>query len=355
MTRRERVMKALNHELPDRTPVHVIGVDEPERYFASMGVSTGDELTGALDLDVAYVRSYDDYAGPELPENVSIWGTPVFEEGNGRMTTYSESRGAHPLSDAGTVGDVERHAWPSAENYRYDILRTKAASCGDAARILFMGWEPVFCRVLDLFGAQEAMVRHWLDPGTVEAVIERISDFLVSRARMMLEAAADSAEAFWFGDDFASERGMIISPDMWRRFYRPTYRRIFDLVKAHGLKVWFHSCGSPVEVLPDLVDMGMDVWETCQMHLAGNDPATLKRDYGRHLSFFGGISTQRTLPFGTEEEIRAEVRQRIDVLAQRGGYICGPDHSVRPEVPLGSLLALLDEARRYRNASCHAP
>jgi uroporphyrinogen-III decarboxylase len=96
-----------------------------------------------------------------------------------------------------------------------------------------------------------------------------------------------------------------------------------------------------------MIDMGMDVWETVQVHLPGNEPEVLKREYGQHLAFYGAINSQRTLPFGTPEDVRAEVRERIRVLGKNGGYICGSDHSIMADVPIENVLAMLDEARRF--------
>ena len=101
-------------------------------------------------------------------------------------------------------------------------------------------------------------------------------------------------------------------------------------------------------VLPDLIEIGVNVWETVQVHLPGNEPEVLKRKYGQDLAFYGAINSQQTLPFGTPEEVRAEVRERIRVLGRGGGYICGSDHGILPDVPMENVLAMLDEARRYR-------
>jgi len=120
------------------------------------------------------------------------------------------------------------------------------------------------------------------------------------------------------------------------------------LAKDDGMKVWFHCCGTFRPVIPDLIDIGMDVWETVQVHLPGNEPEVLKREYGKDITFFGAINTQRTLPYGTEEEVRAEVRERIRVLGKGGGYICGGDHTILPDVPMANVFAMIDEARKAR-------
>lgn len=150
------------------------------------------------------------------------------------------------------------------------------------------------------------------------------------------------------GDDFAGQHGLLISPNMWRRFFKQAYVSLFEQAREHGLMIWFHACGTFREVLPDLVDAGLDVWEPAQVHLAGNNPVELKREYGKHITFAGGISIQWTLPFGSPEDVRAEVGERIQVLGRGGGYICGPDHTVRPEVPVENVKALFDEIRSFR-------
>ena len=106
--------------------------------------------------------------------------------------------------------------------------------------------------------------------------------------------------------------------------------------------------GMASQTVMNLIDIGMDVWETVQAHLPGNEPDVLKREYGDHITFFGGISTQTTLPFGTTDDVRREVRERIRVLGKNGGYICGPDHGIMPDVPLENVLAMVDEARKFR-------
>jgi uroporphyrinogen decarboxylase len=184
------------------------------------------------------------------------------------------------------------------------------------------------------------------EPEIAQAAIARIEGFLLDTTRKICDEFAPRAFAFWLGDDFATQRGMMISPQAWRTFLKPVYRRLFGLVKSYGLKVWFHSCGTFRPVLPDLIDVGMDIWETVQAHLPGNDPKELKDEFGQHIIFFGAINCQQTLPFGTPEDVRREVRERVEVLGRGGGYICGPDHSIQANIPAENIIALYDEIRR---------
>ena len=342
MTSRERVLAAVNHELPDRIPVHVMAFEAVDPFYERFGVGEDEGLRRALGLDVAYIAP--SYAGPEIPDGLSLWGTDSIVDNAG----YSQFREHNLLAAATTLAEVERFRWPSPTDYEYQSLREKAESAGERAICLGWEWEPVFCRILDLFGMEAGMMAMRTDPILIEAAVSHIEAYVMEKTVRSLDAAADLVDFFWYGDDFATQRGMMIRPEDWRRFFAPTYRRLIDKAKAYGLKIWFHACGTFPEVMPDLVDMGIDVWETSQVHLVGNDPEKLKREYGNHISFFGGINTQETLPFGTPEDVRRQVRERIAVLGKGGGYLCGPDHTVRPEVPVDNIVALLDEAQTFR-------
>jgi uroporphyrinogen decarboxylase len=153
----------------------------------------------------------------------------------------------------------------------------------------------------------------------------------------------------YLGDDFATQRALMISPWHWRRFLKPRLARLFEIGKVRGKFVWFHSCGDISAILEDLIEIGMDVWETVQLHTLPMSAAELKRRYGRQIAFFGGINTQR-LPFWSAERVRDEVRRCIEALGEGGGYICGPDHHIKPDVPGGNAVALYEAARGFRSA-----
>ena len=346
---RERVLAAIRHELPDRVPVSVQGWDCLEEHLSYFGASTDAELRRLLCLDMA--RADPAYVGPEIPNGGTFWGTP----GIGDMAGFSEGRAGHPLTDATTVADVGRHPWPSPDDFDYDVARQGLLAVTDGqSPLLSTGLIQVFLRLLDLFGMETAMVNMYVNPAVIEAAVAHIEEFALEYLRRLLDAAGHLADVVRFGDDFATQRGLMISPEHFRRFLKPTYARVFQLIKSDGLYVWCHACGTFPQVLPDLIDIGADVWETVQAHLPGNEPERLKREYGSDLAFFGGIATQNTLPFGTPDDVRAEVRDRIRVLGRGGGYICGPDHNVRPDIPMENFLAMIDEVHRFRCDGCTA-
>jgi len=364
-TARDRVLKTISHIQPEITPVNLSNIYGLDRWLAHFGAKDGLDLRYRLDLDVEYARPV--YTGRYSYQALDIWGTPLGNVYGADGAGYSEARGGYPLADARTVADIDRFDWPNPDDFDYEVATRvlRSVPAGKARRIdLKYGiaeegkshehcqsggsWLPLICALFNLFGFERTLMNLSLEPLLMEAAIRRIEEFTLEFARCSLEATRGEVDLLFYGDDFSTQRGLLISPEHWRRFLKPTYQRVFALGRSFGVKNWFHSCGQFIPVLGDLVDVGMDVWETVQVHLKGNDPRMLKREYGKHLTFFGAISTQTTLPHGTQAEVRAEVRERIRVLGEGGGYVCGADHGIMPDVPIENVKAMLDEARRFR-------
>jgi uroporphyrinogen decarboxylase len=155
---------------------------------------------------------------------------------------------------------------------------------------------------------EEAMSRMLLEPAFFEEALDRVFQYTFEYCKKLINACDTYMPILCLGDDFATQRGMMIDPSVWRKLLKPRYAELFELGKSRGMPIWFHSCGDITAVLPDLIDIGMDVWETVQLHTLPIDAVTLKREYGKHLTFFGGINTQR-LPFSSSSEVRKEVRR----------------------------------------------
>ncbi len=362
---RDRMLKAIDHIEPETVPVSIVGFDEPARWLERFGARDNFELRMKLGLDMQTALAV--YTGENTARGLDIWGCDCDIMGS-QGAGYGSGRSHVPLADASSVSDVDNYAWPNPDDFNYEIAaqvlrsvpedkaRTARAVCGVAREGMTLEaasrgggqWMPILCTVFNMIGMEETLIALHAEPNIIEAVIRNIERFVLEYSRRVIAATEGLVDIFYIGDDFAGQTGMLISPETWRRFLKPTYQRLAELIKGHGLKVWFHACGTFRPVLPDMIDIGVDVWETVQAHLPGNEPESLKRDFGRHLTFFGAISTQHTLPFGTPEQVRAEVRERIQVLGEGGGYICGGDHTIMPETPIENTLAMIDEARTYR-------
>jgi len=349
MTGRERQLAAIRHELPDRIPVDWIALENPEAVAAAAGQPDGN-VHEILGRDGRLIAAHD-YRGPVARhprgKDVTLWGC---EGQDDYGTTHY-----YPLADAETVRQVDRHTWPDGAAFDdFDGLadRIRQAWGGRyAVRGPYWTSGPIFCTACNLMGMEEAMVKMMTRPAVFEAVAERVLAFSMTYVWRFLDACGRELDVLCLADDFATQRGLMVDPRVWRKLLKPRYARLFALGKERGLPIWFHSCGDVTAVLDDLVDIGMDVWETVQLHALPMSPPELKRRYGARLAFFGGVSTQR-LPFASPEEVRRMVERACEALGPGGGFICGPDHHIKPDVPPANTLALFDAARRFRAEGC---
>jgi uroporphyrinogen decarboxylase len=362
-TSRERVLKTINHEQPEVTPISLEGIFDLQKWYEYFGTSDRILLREKLNLDVLAARAV--YVGPRCSEGLSIWGTPLDGVYGAKGVGFGVGR-KYPLATVRSIKDVESYQWPDSKDFNYAILGAVFGSMPTSRAKRIEGkygihkeeesyrhmsqtgpWMPLLCTLFDLFGLENTLEKMYLEPELIAAAIVHIELFLLEYYERCLQEAGEFADMVYFGDDFATQSGMMISPDHWRQYLLPTYKKLFALIKRAGKKVWMHSCGSFHEVMPDLIDTGLDVWETVQVQARGNDPQSLKRKYGDNITFYGGISTQTTLPFGSVSDVRKEVRERVRVLGRRGGYICGADHGIMPDVPIENVLAMFDEARSF--------
>jgi hypothetical protein len=188
----------------------------------------------------------------------------------------------------------------------------------------------------------------------VYQVFDRQCDVALRNLAKLYQAVGDRvAVVFVTGTDFGTQRAPFISPDFYRKLYQPFHRRVNDWIHQHTpWKSFIHTCGSVILLLPDIIDAGFDILNPVQCSAAGMDPRTLKAQFGDQLVFWGGgVDTQKTLPFGTPDQVRAEVRQRIEILGAGGGFVFNTVHNVQAGTPVENLVALYDTVRRHREMS----
>ena len=341
MTPRERQLAAIRHEVPDRIPADCICIELVEQLYSRFGARSYPEVLLKLELDGWTIAA--GYVGPSPKADD---GTQLTEWGFEPDWVFLQER-RRPLAGATSTAQIERYPWPSADRYDYAAAAALAREWGDRLCLRGPYWVPLFTRVCGLVGMEETMINTLAEPALFEAALEHVYQWTAEYCTRLLEACGDAMPVLSVADDFATQRGMMISPALWRKYVKPRQARIFEIGKKAGKVIWFHSCGNILEVLPDLIDMGMDVWETVQLHTLPISPRELKGLYGRHVTFFGGVNTQR-LPFLTPQEVRGETLRCLEALGEGGGYICGPDHHVKPDVPMENCLALFDTIKGFR-------
>jgi uroporphyrinogen decarboxylase len=302
------------------------------------------QLEQALDIDVlitsvGWANSYYQSEGPFYTDEWGIgwksvpYATPF---GTGRYTEISH----HPLAEDRAIDSY--HAPDPARSALYGHARRAVEERGSEYWITGATVCTIFETAWALRGLDRLLMDLVLAPDTAERILDIPFHYHLEAARRL---AAMGVDMIWTGDDVGTQKGMLISPDMWRRFLKPRMARFFSEVKAVNPRVTvaYHCDGAIQPIIPDLIEIGLDVLNPVQP--ACMDPADLKRRFGDRLSFWGTIDEQRTLPFGTPEEVRAEVATRLATVGRGGGLIIGPTHHVQLDTPMDNFLALVDSVR----------
>jgi len=195
----------------------------------------------------------------------------------------------------------------------------------------------LFERAWVLTGMEQLLMAMVDEPAFAHALFDRIVEY---NLRAIERACAHNIDAMYFGDDWGQQTGVLMGPELWREFIKPRIAQMYAAVKKHGKYVVIHSCGKVDELFPELIDLGLDVFNPFQPEVI--DVYAAKRNFGDRLTFFGGISTQRTLPYGTADETRAEVRRLIAEVGKNGGYIAAPAHAIPADAKAENIAAMIE-------------
>ena len=220
------------------------------------------------------------------------------------------------------------------------VLSVPGTGFGDIALVP----APWMKRVKGIRDVEEWYVSTAMRFDYVYEVFDRQCEIALKNLEKLIPAIGDNIQAaFTTGTDFGMQNGLFISPKAYRKLFMPFHKRINDYIHAHSnWKVFMHSCGSIIDLIPDFIEAGFDIINPVQCSAAGMDPKTLKKEFGKDITFWGGgVDTQRTLPFGTPDEVYHEVRDRIDIFSQGGGFVFSSIHNIQTGTPIENILAML--------------
>jgi uroporphyrinogen decarboxylase len=300
------------------------------------------------DVDLRYIAG-PTYIGPALEDNTDIWGVKrsVLTVGcNDGSEVYSEVM-EPPLSKADTLEDIEKYRnWPDADWFDYTVVESQCDAILREKRIVvFMGDR--LNRVAQLKpsmylrGTEEMFLDIALRQEMTQAIFKKIKDFYLAYLKRILDAAKGKIDIVLTGDDFGGQNGLLISPQAWRTLIKPGFAEYISLIKSYNAIAMHHTCGSVLGIIPDMIECGLDVLQSIQPEAKNMALADLKTKFGERICFHGGISIQRTMPYGSPDEIRREVKRIADIVKAEGGYIFCTSHNIQADTPLESVQALM--------------
>jgi len=378
MTSRERVLTTLAHEEPDRVPIDIggglcsISQFSYRKLLDLLGwkeeiviggmltqvVKPSKEMLAYLGSDFVHVSA----GAPDFNLSEHVAGNPndPFDEyvsGEGELHTWKDEWGVvwrraayyydmvgFPLKDATSLDDLQSYVVPNPRDPgRFRELAERAKAGREAG--FAVTFDPLAGGIIEMAASMRTHSNFFMDmamnPEFAEGLLDLITDFFIDFYDEALNTAGDFFDIVFFGDDYGMQNGMIISPALWRKMIKPRLARLVAKVKSYpNIRFQLHSCGAVSPIIPDLIEIGVDILNPLQPSAKGMDSATIKQEYGKQLVMHGVVDQQGTLPHGSSEEVEQEVRRRIHDLAPGGGYIVAVSPNIQADVPPENILAL---------------
>lgn len=378
LTSRERVLAVLNHEIPDRVPIilgasnatgisvptyrkikQLLGIQAEEKYlydWPELGAAAIDEVLlqrlhsdvrGVHDREPAWVREKNGTREPGSPY-FNSWGVGSVE---GDPGTWFPA--IHPLAETHAIEDIESYPWPDMNDpTRVAHVRAEAQKLANENQYAILA-TPWLAFPLERAFAMQRMDRFMLNlgrhPDFVRALLTKIAELCKTLMGHFLRETADNIDMIKIGDDLGMQNSLLMSPKMYREIVKPIHADYISFIKSRTkAKLFFHTDGDVFPLIPDFIEMGVDVLNPIQTSAGKmSNLEELKKQFGRNIVFCGAIDTHRVLPFGTPDEVRAEVKRIIQILGKDGGYMLASVHTILPDVPAENVLAMVDAALEF--------
>ena len=378
MNSKERVALALSHREPDRVPFDLGGTGLTTLHLTAycnlrrrLGLPPVKPRVAAMAEQLAMVD--DDVAGwlladvsPVKPDPASGFEFVFHDEGE--YEAYFDEWGIgwrkpkdggfyydmyhHPLAGVESLAGMQAARFPDPlDDRRSATLRAQAKAAAAAGRAVAL-WAPC-AGVLEVYswmrGYEPFYVDLALHQDLVAYMLDRMVEWKCAFWERALRETGDLVDVVIEADDMAGQERLLFSPVTYRRLVKPCHKRLFDFIKAQApVKIFFHSCGAIRPLIPDLIEIGVDILNPVQITAAGMDPVALKRDFGRDLVFWGGgVDTQRVLGAGTPAQVRDDVRRNIEALGPGGGFVFAAVHDIQANVPVENIMAMWDAWHQY--------
>ncbi len=378
MISKERVLAALNHEEADRVPLllggtnasgikmkpyrglkRLLGISAPDRYiydWPELGtalpdeevlVRLGSDVRAVLDAYPESVLARVKARDPHTPF-IDDWGTGQKEIDDGRWYP-----GIHPMADATTLDEIERYTWPDMDDpSRIAHVRGEADKLAQQNEYAVLGCPWLlfpFERAQAMQGLDRFLENMLVEPEFAQALLWKIEGLCERLMGHFLDQAADKLDIIKIGDDLGTQESLMVSPDTYREILKPVHAALIAFIKKRTkAKIFFHSDGDVYDLIPDLIEIGVDILHPIQSGAGRmSDLRRLKQTYGASIVFCGALDTQRILPVGTPAQVREEVRRVCSLLGPGGGFMLGAVHTIMDEVPAENILAMSDALKEF--------
>jgi uroporphyrinogen decarboxylase len=310
---RSRVLRAVSHREVDRVPCFFTAEDDVwARVMAHFGLRDRVEVIRHFGGDTIQVTCY---------------------------------RPTADLSGVETIDDLVRVPWPGVEAVDIDGYANRARAARKTGLAVLGGaWASIFTHARRSMGEEKYLMAMLDQPELIARIVANEAESYLAINEAIFSRCSDCLDVCYFGSDLGAQRSLFISRDLIRRFFVPHLRRLTQQAKSYGLKVMYHTCGAIAEIVPDLIECGIDALDPVQVSAAGMDPAALARRFKGQIAFHGGVSTQTLLPFATPDQVRDKVKRTIANLGP-SGYVCGPDQSMMADIPIDNMTAMYEAAR----------
>ncbi|MBL8078876.1 MAG: hypothetical protein JNM55_13005 [Anaerolineales bacterium] len=378
LTPRERIQAVLDHETPDRVPIilgasNATGISMPaykrladllcvkaeEKYLydwpelgtAAMNESILERLRsdvrGVHDREPAHIREMNEKREPGTPYYNS-WGVGSVQGDPGMWFPA-----IHPLAESHSIDDIESYPWPDMNDpTRVSHVKAEAQRLASENKYGILA-TPWLAFPLERAYAMQRMDKFMLNigryPEFARALVARIAEQCKTLMGHFLRECGDHIDMIKIGDDLGMQNSLLISPKMYREIIKPIHADYISFIKSHTkAKVFFHTDGDVFPLIPDFIEMGVDILNPVQTSAGKmSNLGELKKQFGKDIIFCGAIDTHRVLPFGTPEEVRAEVKRIIEVLGKDGGYMLSSVHTIMSDVPPENILAMVDAVEEF--------
>jgi uroporphyrinogen decarboxylase len=372
MSPRQRVALALDHKEPDRVPISLGGSanhlteeryallrdhfglqDIPRRTLVGFYTTPDyNPILDALGTDFRFIhirppRSYicNSMLG-EFTEFTDEWGLTH------RLVGGYYDMGGAPLGGELTVARIEQFPWPDPyDPVRLEGVKEEIEYLYHHTDYALVAHRPVYGNLWEmtrwLVGMENGLMMMMLEPKLFEALLVKLTEVLGGFYDAFLSVVGPYVQVVEMADDLGTNNGPLFNPEIYRKYMKPRHKETIDLIKrrAPDAKVMLHCDGAIRRFIPDLIEAGFEILNPIEGHLRGMDPVELKRDFGSDMVFQGGVDVKTVLNHGTVEDVRREVRLRIDQMGQGGGYVLAPAHNFGNDIPLENMLAFFEAGR----------